>query len=301
MTQQEYIQKWLEGTLTESELQAFEKTQDYADLQKLDDHLQYFKAPEYEPEKEYALVNQKLPKATKVVSVNWMNPLLKVAAVFLIAIIGYAVFSSISTVDLKTKLADQAEFYLPDSSRVLMNAQSELHYRSFNWQNNRKIELQGEAFFEVSKGSKFDVQTSLGTVSVLGTKFNVSIREEYFQVDCFEGKVQVEYEGKLDTLTAGKMFRAFKDEALVTNVKLDDQPSWLGNESNFKSLPYSYVIAELERQYDVSITTESVDMTVLFTGSFIHDELEIALQGITSPLNLDYEIDGKEIILTGEN
>jgi ferric-dicitrate binding protein FerR (iron transport regulator) len=301
MTQQDYIQKWLEGTLSEEERQAFEKTQDYTDLQKIDNHLKYFKAPYYNSEEEYAKVKTKLTKGAKIVSFDWVKPLLKVAAVLLIAVIGYGIFYSVSTVHLQTELANQSEFYLPDSSRVLMNAQSDLNYNSFSWQNNRSLELQGEAFFEVTKGSKFDVETSLGTVSVLGTKFNVKIRDEYFEIVCFEGKVQVEYENMKEILTAGKMFSALNRAAVVSNAKLEDRPSWLLNESSFNSLPYSYIIAELERQYDVEVTTKGIDTTVLFTGSFQHNDLELALKALTGPLNLTYKINGKEIILTSEN
>ena len=46
------------------------------------------------------------------------------------------------------------------------------------WKNERSVNLDGEGFFKVAKGSKFDVETSAGTVSVVGTQFNVKNRKD---------------------------------------------------------------------------------------------------------------------------
>jgi ferric-dicitrate binding protein FerR (iron transport regulator) len=301
MKNKEYIEKWLEGTLSESERQAFEKTQDFNEIEKLDHHLKQFKAPDYIPEEEYINLKQKLPQKAKVISVNWMQPLLKVAAVVLLAIVGYVLYDTFSPNHFRTEMANQSEFLLPDSSKVILNAQSDMNYSSYNWENNRSLQLEGEAFFEVAKGSKFDVKTKLGTVSVLGTKFNVISRGEYFQVVCFEGKVQVAFGDRIESITPGVMFRALNDQIVVRNVMLAEEPSWMLNESSFTSMPYTYVIDEMERQYNIVIKTESITTNLLFTGSFVHDDLELALKAITGPLNLQYTMQGKEIILTSEN
>ena len=41
---------------------------------------------------------------------------------------------------------------LPDHSEVVLNADSEITYKKSNWDTNRKLELQGEAYFKVAKG-----------------------------------------------------------------------------------------------------------------------------------------------------
>lgn len=301
MTTKEYIDKWLMGTLSESQRIAFEKTKDFKELQKLDYHLKQFKAPDYAPQEEYINLKQKLPREAKVISINWLQPFLKVAAAVLVVIVGYGLYAMLLTENIRTQMANQSSFLLPDSSSVLLNAQSEITYGTYNWQENRELELAGEAFFKVAKGSQFDINTTLGTVTVLGTQFNVIARGEYFEVVCFEGKVQVAHEGGTENLTAGSMFRVLNGETLTADVKLAGKPSWTLNESSFSSLPYTYIIDELERQYDVVVETQSVDTAVLFTGSFVHSDLELALQALTRPLNLTYSIKGKEIILTGED
>ncbi|MFQ3213549.1 MAG: transmembrane sensor [Marivirga sp.] len=301
MTTKEYINKWLAGTLSESEQQAFEKTQDFQELRKLDQHIKQFRAPAYESEMQYANLIKKLPQKTKVVSVKWMQPLLKVAAAVLMVIISYVLYDTFSIDRFQTETAAQSEIFLPDSSRVILNAQSDINYSAFNWQKNRSLQLQGEAFFEVAKGSNFDVKTKLGTVTVVGTKFNVISRRDYFEVVCFEGKVQVKFGDRSESITSGIMFRAINNEIVVRNIRQADGPSWILNESSFSSMPYAYVIDELSRQYDVTIKADSVNTNTLFTGSFVHDDLELALKAITRPLNLEFDVRGKEIILTSEN
>jgi ferric-dicitrate binding protein FerR (iron transport regulator) len=301
MKNKEYIEKWLEGSLSESERQAFEKTRDFKDLEKLDHALKQFKAPEYVSEEEYIKIQQKLQNETKVVPLKWLQPFLKVAAALLVIVVGYGLYNTFLTESIQTEMASQSELFLPDSSRVMLNAQSDISYGSYNWQSNRSLQLKGEAFFEVAKGSTFDVNTALGTVRVLGTKFNVISRGGYLEVVCFEGKVQIEFGARTESITPGVMFRVLNGKITVKNVKLADKPSWILNESSFTSMPYAYVIDELERQYNTVIKTKSVNTSLLFTGSFVHEDLELALKAITGPLNLQYTIQGKEIILTGEN
>lgn len=301
MKNKAYIEKWLAGTLSESERQAFEKTSDFKELEKLDRELKHFKAPDYASEGEYIKLQQKLQRETKVVPLNWLQPFLKVAAALLVFVVGYGLYNAFLKENIQTEMASQSEFFLPDSSRVILNAQSDINYRAYNWQKKRSLQLNGEAFFEVAKGSKFDVKTALGTVSVLGTKFNVISRGEYLEVVCYEGKVQIEFGTRTESITPGVMFRALNGEIMVKDVKLPDEPSWMLNESSFTGMPFAYVIDELERQYNTVIETKSVDTSLLFTGSFVHDDLELALKAITGPLNLKYTIGEKEIILTGEN
>ena len=84
---------------------------------------------------------------------------------------------------------------LPDGTKVCMNALSELHYPTFFIGRERKVQLKGEAFFDVSHDRKhpFVVETYACDVEVLGTKFNVKARSEdgEFVASLVEGKVRV--------------------------------------------------------------------------------------------------------------
>ena len=65
-------------------------------------------------------------------------------------------------------------------------------------------------------------------------------------------------------------------------------PSWIEHTSTFKSIPYEEVLEEFERQYEVTIKDLDIDKTQKFTGSFTHNDIEIALKSITLPLQLKY-------------
>jgi len=72
------------------------------------------------------------------------------------------------------------------------------------------------------------------------------------------------------------------------------------NASIFRSLPYKTVIAEFERQYNVKLTLVDIDTEQLFTGSFTHDNIELALKSITLPLHATYSKSDRNITLKSE-
>lgn len=95
---------------------------------------------------------------------------------------------------------------LPDGSRVTLNGNSSLSY-AHDWERgaDRFVQLEGEAYFEVTKqpatNAKFSVRTPDLTVEVLGTVFNVSTRREETEVFLEEGKVNVALEGNAGVKT----------------------------------------------------------------------------------------------------
>jgi len=122
-------------------------------------------------------------------------------------------------------------------------------------------------------------------VSVLGTQFTVNNRENYYEVKCFEGTVSVTTNGVTEKLTVGKTIRVVRNKVTLGVID-NEQPEWINNKSVFKSVPLNQVLNELERQYNISINTESIDTTILFTGGFINNNLDEALNSITVPLEL---------------
>ena len=151
----------------------------------------------------------------------------------------------------------------------------------------------GEAFFDVAKGSKFNVITSEGVVSVLGTQFNVKQRGNYFEVKCFEGVVKVVSRSFTEELRGGDNFRLENGESSLGKNPYK-HPQWTKNVSSFDRVSLSEVFAELERQYDINVKIENLGSDDLFTGGFVHDNLENALRSITEPLDLTYAIDSSD-------
>jgi len=301
MEKEEYIKKWLEGRLTEEETTAFRMTGDYEALEKLSDALVSFKAPEYDVTKEYERLRARKSLQSRVIPINWFARVLKVAAVLLMVTGSYFFFFYNKATKVETLAAESKMVTLPDASTLVLNAMSRISFNEKTWDERRRVELEGEGFFKVAKGSRFDVVTSQGTISVLGTAFNVSNREDFFEVICYEGSVQVESAQESVRLLPGEFFLRVdgvvtKDEKIATAM-----PDWRRGESSFRSIPYHHVVEEFERQFNVTVTTRNVDTRRLFTGAFTHSDFAMALESIALPFNLTYEVEGKKIILTGGN
>jgi len=63
---------------------------------------------------------------------------------------------------------------------VVLNSKSTISFNKTDWKNNRQLTLDGEAYFKVEKGSTFTVNTNNGSVTVLGTQFNVNSTRRFF-------------------------------------------------------------------------------------------------------------------------
>ena len=295
MNREELIKKWLDHNLNTEEQHAFEKLEDYSQLIKMDFALKDFKAPDFTIKDSYRTLQPLLKSKTN----TWLKPLFKIAAILMIGLSVYYYTTTLDT-EIYTGIAQQSTVELPDASRVNLNANSAVTFNKSNWDKTRAVQLKGEAFFKVAKGQKFDVITDDGIVSVLGTQFNVKQRGSYFEVTCFEGLVSVAHNGKTVKLKPGNSFKVIDGKQIADIKETALQPNWLKGESNFESVPLKHVIAELENQYNESITTENIDTSRLFTGSFTHNNLDLALKSVTIPLNLSYSKSGKSILLKRE-
>ncbi|WP_425077199.1 FecR family protein [Psychroserpens sp. S379A] len=286
MNREKLIQKWLDHDLNAQELEAFKQLEDYESLTQLDTNLKHFKAPEYNTSEQLEQVLNTI-KTTPKKNTNWLSTAIKIAAVFVICFGVYFYTTTLDTI-VNTVASQKQSIELPDHSKVELNAMSSLAFNKHSWNDQREVSLQGEAFFKVAKGSRFDVKTDEGIVSVLGTQFNVKHRENYFEVICYEGKVAVTHKNNTTKLSPGDSFFILDGKLITTEKEIQSAPYWLQNQSRFKSLPYREVIAEFERQHDVLISLENIDDSQLFTGSFTHNDIEIALKSITLPLHLTY-------------
>lgn len=297
MDKETLIKKWLNHELNAEELEAFKKLEDYEQFTKLSNSLKQFKAPEYNTSEELKAIMPKLQPKQKQTSI--MKQLLRVAA---IVVLGFSIFYYTTTLNttLTTDVAEKTTIELPDASLVTINAKSELTYNKNNWNKQRDISLIGEAYFKVTKGSSFNVKTSLGTVTVLGTQFKVKQRPNLFEVTCYEGSVKVVHQEQSSILKPGDSFLILDGKLITKEKETASNPSWLNNESYFKSMPLNYVLNEFERQFNLNFESHDVDTKQLFTGSFTHNDVDLALKSITLPLNLKYRIKNNRIVLSRE-
>jgi transmembrane sensor len=296
MQNEEYKKKWLDHDLTPED-KIVHQSQERESLEELDEALKAFRPRSLNLSESLARLDEKRNRRATIVSARWLRPVYGVAAVGIIIIMALFYFSSDGTVNIQTQTAQKDKVTLPDASVVTLSAVSHLSFDEKTWSNQRVVRLEGEAFFDVQKGSTFDVITSSGTVRVVGTEFTVKDRKDFFEVVCYEGVVRVEAAQQSVELTPGKMFRVVMGIHAPLIASKVTTPPLLANESFFQSVPVEEVLQEFERQYGVKVTTNDVDVKQLFTGTFVHTDRELALKAISQPLGVTYSIENDHVVL----
>ncbi|RYG21833.1 MAG: FecR family protein [Chitinophagaceae bacterium] len=181
---------------------------------------------------------------------------------------------------IETPRGGQYQVRLPDGTKVWLNASSSLKYPERFTENERKVVLKGEAYFEVAKvvrkslamGAEsrevaaqnvpFFVQTGNQVVEVLGTHFNVNgyMDEQAIKTTLVEGSVNVL---NLNTKQAkrikpGQQAIIGTHSLLVSNVETDDETAWKDGQFRFNNSNLKNILYQLERWYDVKIDYTTV-------------------------------------------
>ena len=294
------ITKWLNDELTPEELEAFKKLDEYASYSKISEKAKHFKAPEFDEQLSLEQIESK-----KSSNRNKSNPFKYkyIAAFVAVLVVSFTLikilYNNPDPKSFKTGVATTETIKLPDHSVVNLNSNSKISYDESEWSDTRNLHLNGEAFFKVQHGGKFNVTTNYGDVQVLGTAFNVRSRKYAFEVFCFKGSVSVNVKDDFYVLEA-------KEKLTLNNKKIEvstissSLPDWKTNQTIVKSEPLKNVIKEFKNYYDVEFEISNVDTSQRYTGSFSHDNLKSALKSITLPLDLTYKIDDKKISLSNK-
>lgn len=299
--QENYLAKWLNNELSGEELAAFEKSAEYASYLKILEASKTMEAPEFDVDQAWNTFKERQTAAPKVITLKPFKQFLRVAAVVAVLLAGSYFYLNSLDESFSTQLAERTEVTLPDNSEIVLNADSKVSFSEKKWDKKRTVNLKGEAFFKVAKGKKFTVSTDNGLVSVLGTQFNVENRNGFFEVTCYEGLVSVTYQDIEKKLPAGSSFVAINGR-IQSEASIDaTQPSWMNNESSFNSIPLKYVLAEFERQFGIEVKTENVDTDQLFTGTFSNTDIKLALESISTPSQISYNLGEDNVLFYAGN
>lgn len=213
-------------------------------------------------------------------------------------VIGLATFllwpAPSETLVVNTAAGEHRTVTLPDGSVAELNAGS-----SLAWTADRTLQLSGEAFFKVKKGSTFTVETAQGKVEVLGTSFNVLSRASEFEVACETGRVAVTAQGSRVEITPGKS-TSLVNGALVLGSFDTPVSTWTSGKFVYQEEPLQNVLAELERQFNVRISSPLVQDR-FYTGAFEGDDLNAALAAVCAPMALTFKVvDAQNVLITAE-
>jgi ferric-dicitrate binding protein FerR (iron transport regulator) len=293
-----FLARWLNNELTEEELSEFQSSSEYAAYKKMMAGAEALESPTFDQEALLAKIKSQ-QKGKLIVTKRKVNYLrYAVAAVVLLA--ASFVFYTMLIPDLttiRTQVGEQQTIQLPDGSEVILNANSSIAYSEDDWEDERKLRLEGEAYFKVEKGNTFSVETNTGIVSVLGTQFTVRDVSDFFEVKCFEGSVKVESGDDQEILKPKKSVRKIRGKQMVLREIRGHSPEWLEGKTTFESVPVSQVFAALKNQYDIQFEGTSVNQSLTYSGTFPHDDLDLALKVVFASLELDYEFRNNGLVV----
>ncbi|MCF2876348.1 MULTISPECIES: FecR family protein [unclassified Tenacibaculum] len=286
-----FLARWIANELTPEELKQFQSSEDYHHFKAINDASQQLKVPPYNKTAAFNTLKGETLEKKNTNKVRKLTPAWLYGAVASIAlIISFFYFNANNTTSITTNYGEQITISLPDNSKVHLSPNSKLEYVEKDWNTNRNLSLAGEAYFEVEKGETFTVNTTEGSVTVLGTKFTVNSSKNFFETQCFEGKVKVTSKNNNEViLTRGKAHRIYNEHTESWDFD-QDSPSWIHGESSFTNTPISQVIKALEKQYKIKFDTTNIDVNKRFTGTFTHKNMNVALKTVFAPMKISFTL-----------
>ncbi|MBO9593820.1 MAG: DUF4974 domain-containing protein [Niabella sp.] len=211
--------------------------------------------------------------------------------------------------------------FLPDSTKVMLNAGSRLLVSPGFGKQNRNVYLTGEALFEVAhnKVLPFIVHVAQYKIKAVGTRFNVKAytNDRYSETSLLEGKVQILLpQGKNDivykTLQVNQKFVMNIPDSMTTNVAAKPEvvplsyhdsnqnieTAWVSNLLIFENQPLSEIKNILERAYNVTIHITNNDVAHYhYTATFQQEAIEEVLKALQLSYSFSYKKEGNQITI----
>jgi transmembrane sensor len=194
---------------------------------------------------------------------------------------------------------------LQDSTEVTLNYMSELKVNRSPFERARYVTLKGEALFQVCRnGTPFIITTDIGTIQVLGTQFNVRVRDDKMEVAVLSGSVKVSVNiNGMDSsiiLTKGQIVVCNKDHypEVPRLLPFSDYPGWTRGKFMFYRTNLLSVCKEMELQFDVVVRIKTPELhNVTITGIVNSQSVETALTTLTQLTGNKYRYeDGSYVI-----
>lgn len=299
-----YIERFLSGQCSEEDLR--QVMQDVQENKNLDIYNNYLKKNWLDSldlentKEEEQIYNEESARLLRKLTrkrplLKRLKPVIAVAASILVLLavvygsLKYTSFNQIQQVDyteIRTGVGQTRTVTLADGTQVTLNACSKLVYPGQFLDNNRTVELTGQAFFKVARNEDqpFIVHTDRFNVKVLGTQFDVRAysEDEFLSVNVESGKVQVDMPEAMTRLVANEKLiintlnNNYYKETESTNVAV-----WRSGNLLFKKTPLKEVAKELERVYNCKITfKEGQSFDNLISGEHTNQSLESVLESL---------------------
>jgi transmembrane sensor len=202
-----------------------------------------------------------------------------------------------------TPRGGEYQVMLPDGSEVWLNAASSIRFPTVFKGPERRVEITGEAYFEVAKNAAvpFIVNVNSSEVKVMGTHFNIMAYKDEGSVrtTLLEGSVQFNHEGSTTILKPGQQSRSTPGEEIqvLNHIDPDDAVAWKNGMFHFNKTDVESMMRQLARWYDIEVIFASGYKT---RDKFIADiprntNLSQALQALELTDKINFEIKGKTV------
>lgn len=203
---------------------------------------------------------------------------------------------------ISTPNGGQYQVVLPDGTKVWLNAASSLRFPlTFDQMSERKVELKGEAYFEVAKQFKkgkservpFIVQTEKQQVEVLGTHFNINAYKEEpgLKTTLMEGSVRVTDHKNTVILKPGEQATDRDGQLLSAKVDVEEVMSWKNGYFRFNNTDLKTIMRQASRWYNVDVVYEGNIPPLLITGEVSRQVDATAFLEMLRYLNVKFKIE----------
>ncbi len=208
---------------------------------------------------------------------------------------------------LSTARGETYEVVLPDKTHVWLNAASSITYpSSFAALKERKVQLTGEAYFEVSKNKRqpFVVATEDQEVTVVGTHFNLNnyADEDATRTTLLEGSVQVGLRKGVDRssvmLKPGQQSRVEGEKLEVTEADLDGVMGWKNGYFRFNDENIESIMRKLSRWYDIDVRYDGRIPTEGYSGKISrYKNISQVLKMLDYSQTMHFKIEGRRVTI----
>ncbi len=209
---------------------------------------------------------------------------------------------------ITTPRGGQYQVTFTDGTKVWLNAASSIRFPVVFIGKYRKVEITGEAYFEVAKNKAmpFKVKANNSEIEVLGTHFNVSAYNDEAEIKAtlLEGKVKVsalDSDNKLPAVLEPGEQAAINKEGKIdikNNADTEEVMAWMNGYFQFKSADLKTILRQIARWYDVDIEYKE-NANMLFTGQLTRNEnVSKVLSKLALTGEVHFKIEGKKIIVS---
>lgn len=199
---------------------------------------------------------------------------------------------------LRTPKAGEYKMMLPDGSLVWLNAASSLRFPTNFNKHERRVELTGEAYFEVAhnKAHPFIVSFNKTEVEVLGTHFNISSYQTYSKTTLIEGAIKVSEGTNQRLIKPGEQAFTYDGHLTVRAVDTYKSTAWKEGVFYFKDDRIKDILDEVSRWYDVNIVYNGEPNRKRYSGTIRRQAtLSQVLEMLKTVSNTEYHLKDKTV------